>query len=159
MLFAFLGYGFRQMPSREIPPIEPFVERTQLGGDGAGVTGDPFGSGWKRKQGRSLCDLFLQKSSNCRLTDGFLPKTKMAPTGTSVRFSRRNRSNMHQVLFGLLTTVEQLVAEALSSESLRLEEAGSAELKSYNSGWKRATSLVKDAIERLSRPKQGYFLK
>ncbi|MDE5457244.1 hypothetical protein GWE18_31375 [Bradyrhizobium sp. CSA112] len=85
------------------------------------------------------------------LTDGFLLGTKMTPTGdVSPVLNGREEIEFASSAIWAITSIEQLVAETLSSENLRLEEAGSAELSILQKRLERATSLVQDAIERLT---------
>ncbi|WP_161855383.1 hypothetical protein [Bradyrhizobium sp. CCBAU 051011] len=80
----------------------------------------------------------------------------MTPTGdVSPILSGREEMEFAPSAFWANASVEQLVAEALSSESLRLEEAGSAELSILQQRLERATSLVKEAIERLTNPSKA----
>ena len=80
------------------------------------------------------------------LTDGFSLMAKMTPTGdVSPILSGRNEIEIASSSVWATMTVERLVAEALSSENLRLEEPGSAELSILQQRLERATSLVKGA--------------
>lgn len=144
------------MPGRGIPPIEPFVERTEPGRNGAGKRVYRFGYRLEgTKDVLSVIDI-PAKIVELALTDGFSLATKMTPTGDiSPIINGREEIEFASSAFWAVASVEQLVAEALSSENLRLEEAGSAELSILQQRLERAISLVKEAIKRLSDPSKA----
>jgi hypothetical protein len=80
----------------------------------------------------------------------------MTPTGDVCPIlNGRNEIEIASSAVWATTTVERLVAQVLGSENLRLEEAGSAELSILQQQLERATSLVKEAIERLTDPSKA----
>lgn len=139
------------MSGRGIPPIEPFVERTQPNG----ARGRAYRFGYRlegTKDVLSAIDI-PAKIVEIALTDGLLLGAKMTPTGdVSPILNGREEIEFASSTIWAVASVEQLVAEALTSESLRLEEAGSAELSVLQQRLERATSLVKEAIKRLTDP-------
>jgi hypothetical protein len=144
------------MPDRGIPPIEPFVERTELGGSGAGARAYRFGYRLEgTKDVLSVIDI-PAKTVELALTDGLSLTVKMTPTGdVSPILNGRNEIEIAPSAVWAATTIERLVTQALSSENLRLEEAGSADLSVLQQRLERATSLVKGAIERLNDPSKA----
>lgn len=144
------------MSGRGIPAIEPFVERTEPGVNGAGARAYRFGY---RLEGTrdvlSVIDI-PAKIVELVLTDRFLLGTKMSPSGdVSPIVASHEEIEFAPSAIWAIASVEQLVAEALTSENLRLEEAGSAELSILQQRLERATSLVKDAIERQTDPSKA----
>ncbi|WP_334508732.1 hypothetical protein [Bradyrhizobium sp. AZCC 1693] len=96
------------------------------------------------------------KAVEFALTDGLSLAVKMTPTGhVCPILNGRNEPEIASSAVWANTTIDCLVAQALSSENLRLEEAGSAELSILQQQLERATSLVKRTIERLTNPSEG----
>jgi len=131
------------------PPIEPFVEQNELGGNERGPRSYRFGYRLKNtKQVLSMIDIPAEMVDRA-LTVGFSLTIQMTPSGdVSPVLIGDDDIAITSSSVSTITSLECLVADAVSTENLRLEEAGLVELELLRQRLERAIRLVKEALER-----------
>jgi len=128
--------------------IEPFVERAKLCGD---ATARYYRFGYRLNMTKQVLSIVTipAKLVELALTGDISLTTKITPAGDVVPIlASPDELAMAPSALWTATSVDQLVADAITAETLHLEEAGRAELNILRQRLERAITLVTEAIER-----------
>jgi hypothetical protein len=143
------------MSDQSKPPVEPFVECTELCGDERGTRSYRFG--YRLKTTKEVLSIVTipAKTVELALTVGFSLTAKITPTGDVIPvLTGPDDLAIAPSAIWTVTPVEQLVADAISAENLHLEEAGRAELNILRQRLEHAVCLVAEALARPTDAKE-----
>lgn len=136
-----------RMAGRQLSPVEPFVERIDPARDLATVGVYRFGYRVEgTKDVLSTVDIPAEAVEQF-LTAGLCLSARMSPSGDiSAALTSSNDIAISPGIVCDARSIEVLVAKAVSVENLRLEEAGSAELKTLLKRLESSIELVTEAL-------------
>jgi hypothetical protein len=139
------------MAGRQLSPVEPFVERIDPARDLA--NGDAYRFGYRvegTKDVLSAVDIPAEAVERF-LTAGLCLSARMSPSGDiSAALTGFNDIAINPGVVWAALSIEVLVANAVSAENLRLEEAGPAELKTLLKRLESSVGLVIEALSQIS---------
>src|SRR4051812_47200785 len=136
------------MSDQSTPPIEPFVERAELFGD---ATVRYYRFGYRLNTTKQVLSIVTipAKIVELALTGDISLTTKITPAGDVVPvLAGPEELTMAPSALWTVTSLDQLVADAITAETLHLEEAGRTELNILRQRLEHAIGLVTEAIER-----------
>lgn len=131
--------------------VEPFIQR--LGSASDSVSVGTYRFGYRLKETAdvlSAVDIPAEAVELVITTDLFL-SASISPTGDVVSaFNSSNGISIAEGTRGTIESIENLVARALDTDNLRLEEAGPTELKILLARLERSVTLVKATLAQMS---------
>jgi hypothetical protein len=142
------------MSGQSNPPIEPFVEHGEFCGAERGARFYRFGHRHTTTKDVLSVVVIPAKTVELALTVGLSLTTKITPSGDVIPvLAGPDEITIAPSAIWTVTSVERLVADAVSVENLHLEEANRAELNILRQRLEHAISLVTKALERPTGPK------
>ncbi len=140
------------MSGREVPAVEPFVERIGLVRDSASVSAYRFGYRIKRtKDVLSTVDIPAETVERV-LTARLSLTARMSPTGdVSPALAGSDDIAIAPCVVWTVEPIERLVADAVNAENLNLEEAGTAELRTLLARLEHSVMLVTTALAKIGK--------
>ena len=140
------------MSGCEVPAVEPFAERIGPVRDSASASAYRFGYRIKRtKDILSTVDIPAETVERV-LTARLSLTARMSPTGdVSPALAGSDDIAIAPSVVWAVESIERLVADAVNAENLRLEEAGTAELRTLLARLEHSVMLVTAALAKIGK--------